>query len=81
MGLDYFDVPEPVRELIRRGAGLLLIDVVGRTERYYSPAYLHTLEAHAPFRFSFLKEQRDDLFKRYGSLGKWMETMLLYVSQ
>jgi len=78
MRLDCFDVPESVRALIRQGADLLLIDVIGRTEQYYSPSYLRELEAHAPFRFSFLKEGRQDFFKRYGSLGKWMETLILF---
>jgi hypothetical protein len=66
--LDCFDVPDSVRALIRRGADLLLIDAIARTERYYSPAYVRALEAHASFRFSFLKEQRDDFFKR---LDRW----------
>jgi hypothetical protein len=78
MRMDCFDVPEPVRALIRHGADLLLIDAIGRTERYYTPSYLRELEAHAPFRFSFLKEQRHIFFKRYGSLGKWMETLILF---
>jgi hypothetical protein len=78
MRLDCFDVADSVRELIRRGADLLLIDAIARTERYYSPSYLRALEAYTPFRFTFLKEQRHDFFKRYGSLGKWMETLILF---
>jgi hypothetical protein len=78
LGLDCFDVPEPVRALIRQGADLLLIDAIGRTERYYTPSYLRELEAHAPFRFSFLKEQRHDFFKWHASLEKWMETWILF---
>ena len=78
MRLDRFDVAEPVRELIRHGADLLLIDTIGRTDRYYTPSYLRELEAHSPFRFSFLKERREDFFKRYGSPGKWMETLILF---
>jgi len=77
-GLDCFAVDESVRELIRRGAALLLIDAIGRTDRYYTPSYLKQLEAHSPFRFSILKEQRNDFFKRHGSLVKWMEMFLLY---
>ncbi|HEX9388316.1 MAG TPA: hypothetical protein VF918_18465, partial [Anaerolineales bacterium] len=80
--LDCFDVKESVRELIRRGADLLLIDTIGRTDRYYTPAYLRELEAHSPFRFSFLKEQRDDFAngRRHGSLVKLMETVMLFQS-
>ena len=77
MGLDCFEVEESLRELIWRGADLILIDTIGRTDRYYTPSYLHELEAHSPFRFSFLKKQRNDLFRRHGSLVKLMETVML----
>ncbi|MGE5644033.1 MAG: hypothetical protein ACM3Y8_13565 [Byssovorax cruenta] len=77
LGLDCFDAAGPVRELIRHGADLFLIDAIGRTAQNYTPSYLHELEAHSPFRFSFLKEQRDDFFRRHGSLGKLMETFML----
>ncbi|RPI89491.1 MAG: hypothetical protein EHM40_20635 [Chloroflexi bacterium] len=77
MRLDCFDVEESLRELIRRGADLLLIDTIGRTERYYTPGYLRELEAHSPFRFSILKEGRNDFAngRRHGSLVKLMETV------
>ena len=80
MRLDCFDIEESVRELIRRGANLLLIDTIGRTDRYYSPDYLRELEAYSPFRFSFLKEQRNNFAngRRPGSLMKIMETMMLF---
>ena len=76
MRLDCFDVDESIRELIRRGADLLLIDTIGRADRYYSPSFLQNLEAHSPFRFSFLNQQRNDFFRRHGSLVKLMETVL-----
>jgi hypothetical protein len=78
MFLDCFDVEEPVRELIRRGADLLLVDTIGRMDRYYTAAYLRDLEAHSPFRFSFLTEQRNSFFRRHGSLVKLMETVMLF---
>jgi hypothetical protein len=77
-GLDCFDVEEPVREVIRRGANLLLIDTIGRTGRFYSEGYLRQLEAYSPFRFSFLNRQRADFFRRHGSLGQWMETITAF---
>jgi hypothetical protein len=77
-GLDCFEVDEKVRELIRRGADLLLVDAIGRTDRYYTPPYIGELEAHFPFRFSFLKERRADFIKRHGSLGKLMEKFMFY---
>jgi hypothetical protein len=57
---------------------LLLIDTIGRTDRYYTASYLRELEAHSPFRFSFLNEQRNNFFKRHGSLVKLMETVMLF---
>jgi hypothetical protein len=80
MRLDCFEVEESLRELIRRGANLLLIDTIGRTDRYYSVAYLRELEAHSPFRFSFINKQRNDFFRRHGSLVKLMETVMLFQS-
>jgi hypothetical protein len=79
MQLDCFDIDESIRELIRRGADLLLIDTIGRTDRYYTPSYLRELEAHSPFRFSFLNQQRNDFFKRHGSPGKLMESFMLFL--
>jgi hypothetical protein len=76
--LDCFNVDESLRELIRHGADLLLLDTIGRADRYYTTAYLRELEAYSPFRFSFLKEQRADFFRRHGSLMKLMETMTLF---
>lgn len=79
-GLDSFDTDESVRALIRRGADLLLIEVIGRTERYYNSSYLHDLEEHSPYRFSFLKEQQNRFLRRYGSQGKLMETFMFFLS-
>lgn len=76
--MDCFDVAEPVRELIWHGADLFLIDAIGRTDSYYTPAYLRGLEAHSPFRFSFLKEQRNRFFKRHAALGTLMERFMLF---
>ena len=78
LGLDCFEVDELVRALIRKGADLLLIDAIVRTDRYYTPAYLRELEACFPYRFSFLKEQRHAFTRRHGPMGKWMETFMLY---
>jgi len=77
-GLDCFNVDEAAGDAIQRGANLLLIDAISRTDRYYTPDYLRQLEAHFPFRFSFLKEQRSQFIKRHGPLGKLMETVFLF---
>lgn len=80
--MDCFDAGESVRELIRHGANLLLIDAIGRTDRYYTPSYLRELEAHSPFRFSFLREQRNDFAhnRRHAALGNLMETFVFLPS-
>lgn len=80
MGLDCFDIDDLVRELIRRGAELALVDTIGRAGRYYTPSYLCELEAYSPFRFSFLNEQRTDFSGRHGSLASLMETFTLFQS-
>lgn len=80
MGLDCFEVEESMRELIRRGADLLLIDAISRTDRCYTAAYLRELEAHSPFGFSFLNKQRSDFFRRHGSVVKLMETVISFQS-
>jgi len=81
MRLDCFDVEESVRELIERGANLFLIDAISRMDRYYTRAYLQALETHSPFRFSFLREQRNHFFRQHGSLERWMETVMLLQSK
>lgn len=72
--LDCFEIAEPVKDLIRSGATSILIDTASRAERFYTPAYLLELEAHSPFRFSFLNKQRKDFARRNGSLVKLIET-------
>ena len=66
------------RELIRRGADLLLLDAIGNMDGYFSQSYLQELETYSPFRFSFLKEQRADFLRRHGSLGKLMDSPMLW---
>ena len=78
--MDCFNVSESIRELIWHGADLFLVDAISRTDRYYTPSYLRDLEAHSPFRFSFLKEQRNDFFRRHRSLGKLMDMLMLFPS-
>jgi hypothetical protein len=77
MGLDCFEVEGSVQKLIQRAADLFLIDAIGRTDGYYTKAYLVEIEAHSPFRFSFLEEQRNKFSKRHGSLVKLVETAML----
>lgn len=75
-GMDCFEVDENVRNFIQRAADLFLIDAIGRMDRYFTSAYLREIEAHSPFRFPFLKEQRSKLSKKTNSLVKWVEAAL-----
>ena len=74
-GLDCFENPdgEPLKELMRQSAVLLLIDAAGRAGRFYSRPYLRDLEAHSPFRFSFLAQVRRKLRRQRVSLMKLVE--------
>ena len=76
--LDCFDIEEPLRELIRRGADLVFIETIGRSGRYFTEPYLREVEAHSPFRFSFLEEQRNAFFKRHGSFVNLIETAMVF---
>jgi hypothetical protein len=75
--LECFGTADPVKEMIQRGAVLLLIDAVRRAGRFHSQPFLGELEAHSPFRFSFLARHRKDFIRRHGSLARLMETQLL----
>lgn len=74
--LDCFDAGASVRGMIQRTADLFLVDTIGRMDEYFTPTYLHELEAHAPFRFSFLKEQRGKFIERHGSILGRLETFI-----
>jgi hypothetical protein len=75
-GLDRLDPPvsPEVKDLIRTGANLLLIDTINRTSRLYSRGYLRELEAHFPFRFSAFNHQRQRLLRRRDALIQLVET-------
>src|SRR5690606_16535074 len=75
-GLESFPVGEPYRELIRRGADLILMEVIARSSDYFSEPYVREIEAHAPFRFSFLVQKRQEFFDRHGSFIHLLETAM-----
>lgn len=76
--LDNFKAPglEPLKEMIWRSVSPLLIDAVGQAEDFYSPAYRKELEAHYPFRFSHLSQQRQKLGDQHQPLMNILETLL-----
>jgi len=55
-----FDAPgaEPMRQMMRDTVFRMLIEAVGRAAQFYSKPYVQELEAHSPFRFSFLAQRR-----------------------
>jgi hypothetical protein len=55
-----FDAPgaEPMKQMMRESAFRLLIESAGSAARFYSKPYIQDLEAHSPFRFSFLGQRR-----------------------
>lgn len=73
--LDCFDAPglEPLKELMRRSATMLLVDAAGRSGRFHTGRYLRELESHSPFRFSFLRKTRRKLARQRDSLMRLVE--------
>jgi hypothetical protein len=76
-GLRHFGVPEaePLRELIRSSLLWGLSATAGRFGGHFSRRYLRTLEAHAPFRFSFYNRQRRKLARRRAGLSRLFESL------
>jgi len=74
-GLGCFDAPgvEPLKELMRTSAVMLLINAASRASRLYTRSYLRELEAHSPFRFSFLSKSRKKLARQRASLMRMIE--------
>ncbi len=70
--LDGFYDPglEPLKELMKRSATLLLINAVGNAGHLYSKAYRRELEAYSPFRFSVMKKQGKKFFRQRTLLMK-----------
>jgi hypothetical protein len=75
--VDCFTAPgsEPLKELMRMAAVLPLINAAGRAGRCYTGAYLRELEAHSPFRFSFLSQSSQRLARHRVSLMKMIEAL------
>jgi hypothetical protein len=75
--LDCFDASGPdaaaLKELMVRSASMLLVDAAGRAGRFHTRRYLRDLEAHSPFRFSFLNRSRKGLARQRVSLVRALE--------
>ena len=66
----------PLRQLIQRSSLSILIRSAGEAGEFYTPEYLHDLERHSPFRFSYLNERRAQFAKRSGMLARLFESFL-----
>ncbi len=65
-----------LKELLRRNASALLIRAAARSSAVYTRSYLAELEAHSPFRFSFLEEQQEEFAGGTGAHAKLFEALL-----
>ncbi len=74
-GLDCFDIPKSVKDLIRNNSFSMLTGTAGRTAHFYTESYLHELEAHSPFRFSFLNRLSNDFMLKHGSIMMLIESL------
>jgi len=71
-GLDTFQAPavEPLKELIRQSAAILLVTAAGAAHELHSRAYIQDLERHSPFRFGFVREHRQYFYGSGGLVGR-----------
>jgi hypothetical protein len=75
-GLDCFDIPESVKELIRHVSTSMLIDAASQVEHFYTKSYLNELERHSPFSFSYVRKQRKEFTRRNGSVVAIIEKLV-----
>jgi len=66
---------EPLKELMRASAVGLLVDGVGRAERYVNASAARRFERHSAFRFAALRKRRKRLRRRNASLMGLIEAI------
>lgn len=71
-GLDAFEAAagEPLKQLIRQSAAILLITAAGAARELHTKAYIRELEKHSPFRFGFVREHREYFYGSGGLVGR-----------
>ena len=71
-GLDTFLTPsaEPLKQLIRQSAAILLITAAGAAHELHTRPYIRELERHSPFRFGFVREHREYFYGSGGLVGR-----------
>ena len=73
--MEMFDTAglEPLKEMVQVSLRPLFIDSVGRAKQYYSRLYLREAEAHFPFRFDYLYQQRKKLYQHKAAWNRLVE--------
>jgi hypothetical protein len=76
--MEGFNTPglEPLKEMLRISLYPLFIDSIGRARRYFTLPYLREVEAHFPFRFDYIYQQRKKLYQHRTALNKLVETLM-----
>jgi len=64
---------QALQELMKRSGVQLLVDAAGRANRFHTRRYARKLEAHSPFRFSFLARVRRKIARQRASLTRMVE--------
>jgi hypothetical protein len=79
MALEQFDGPRvaPLLEMIRTSFHPMLIDSASLAGEFYTRPYRKALQAHFPFRFSFLKHQRRRFGQQSDSLKLMLESLMM----
>ena len=63
-------------ELIERAIDPILLDIIGRTGKYYSRSYLRDVEHHMAFRFDSVRKQREKLTRKRIDTGRLIDLFL-----
>ena len=58
-----------LKELLRASWRSIIVDAIGNAPEFFSPTFLSEIERSSPFRFDFLREQRQCLAGRQGLLA------------
>jgi hypothetical protein len=77
--LAQFESPrvEPLIDMIRISFNPMLVDSASLSGEFYSRHYRRALQAHFPFRFSFLKQQRRRFGQQSDSLKLMLESLMM----
>jgi hypothetical protein len=71
-GLNTFQSPgaEPLKQLIRQSAAILLLTAAGAAHELHTRRYIQEIERYSPFRFGFVREHRQYFYGSGGLVGR-----------